>query len=132
MERGEFDSRAVIVNRRRLAAGAPGGRQNRRISRGRKRMKASEHINDGASTATARATEAMQVHDVVASISTLDCIDIDYARTPFIKIQLAAASARFTTVFMTTRNPNDFLVFKNNYTYNSLKENIIRYVHVFM
>ncbi|GBP64061.1 hypothetical protein EVAR_44144_1 [Eumeta japonica] len=40
--------------------------------RGRKRMKASEQINDGASTPAVGATEAMQVDDVIASISTLD------------------------------------------------------------
>ncbi|GBP47712.1 hypothetical protein EVAR_14243_1 [Eumeta japonica] len=95
-------------------------------------MKVSEQINDGASTPAAGATESMQVGDVIASISTLGCMDFDYVQTPIIKTHLAAASARFTTMFITTRNPKDLLVFKNsNYTYNSLKENIIRDVHVF-
>ncbi|GBP37764.1 hypothetical protein EVAR_29966_1 [Eumeta japonica] len=53
--------------------------------RGRKRMKTSEQINDGASTRAVEATEAMQVDNVIASISTMDCIDIDYVRTPIIK-----------------------------------------------
>ncbi|GBP60926.1 hypothetical protein EVAR_51489_1 [Eumeta japonica] len=53
--------------------------------RGRKRMKVSEQINDGASTPAAGAAEAMQVDDVIASTSTLDCRDIDYVRTPIIK-----------------------------------------------
>ncbi|GBP96162.1 hypothetical protein EVAR_70074_1 [Eumeta japonica] len=35
--------------------------------RERKRMKASEQINDGTSTPAAEATEAMQVDDVIAS-----------------------------------------------------------------
>ncbi|GBP27089.1 hypothetical protein EVAR_16758_1 [Eumeta japonica] len=41
-------------------------------------MKASEQINECASTAAAGATEAMQVDDVIASTSMLDDIDIDY------------------------------------------------------
>ncbi|GBP07399.1 hypothetical protein EVAR_4772_1 [Eumeta japonica] len=40
-------------------------------------MKVSEQINDGASTPAAVATEAVQADDVIASISTLDCIDVD-------------------------------------------------------
>ncbi|GBP32578.1 hypothetical protein EVAR_23990_1 [Eumeta japonica] len=53
--------------------------------RGRKRMKVSEQINDGTSTPAAGATQAVQVDDLIASISTLDYIDIDYVRTPDIK-----------------------------------------------
>ncbi|GBP44957.1 hypothetical protein EVAR_84448_1 [Eumeta japonica] len=45
---------------------------------GRKRMKAFEYINDGASAPSAGATEIMHVDDVIASISKLSCIDIDY------------------------------------------------------
>ncbi|GBP43209.1 hypothetical protein EVAR_39265_1 [Eumeta japonica] len=52
--------------------------------RGRKRLKGSEQINDGTSTPAAGATEAMQVDDVIASILTLDCIDIDHVRTAII------------------------------------------------
>ncbi|GBP76854.1 hypothetical protein EVAR_87241_1 [Eumeta japonica] len=48
-------------------------------------MKTSEHINDGASTSAAGKTEAMQVNDAIASISTLDFIYVNYVRTPFIK-----------------------------------------------
>ncbi|GBP04341.1 hypothetical protein EVAR_6541_1 [Eumeta japonica] len=51
----------------------------------RGRMKACEPINDDTSTSAAGAAEAMLVHDVIASISTLDCIDIDYLRTPITK-----------------------------------------------
>ncbi|GBP14323.1 PiggyBac transposable element-derived protein 4 [Eumeta japonica] len=54
-------------------------------SQGRKRTKASEQINNGASTPEAGASEAMQVNDVIVSKSILDCIDIDYVRTPIIK-----------------------------------------------
>ncbi|GBP76236.1 hypothetical protein EVAR_61906_1 [Eumeta japonica] len=52
-----------------------------------KRITASEQVNDGASTpaAAAAATEAVQVDYVIASISTLDCLDIDYVRTRIIK-----------------------------------------------
>ncbi|GBP14891.1 hypothetical protein EVAR_75470_1 [Eumeta japonica] len=49
---------------------------------GRKRIKASEQINDGARIP---ATEATEAKHVILSISTLDCIDIDYLRTPIIK-----------------------------------------------
>ncbi|GBP72936.1 hypothetical protein EVAR_41152_1 [Eumeta japonica] len=42
----------------------------------------SEQINDGASTPAAGAAEAMQVDDVIASTSTLGCIDIDYISQP--------------------------------------------------
>ncbi|GBP93503.1 hypothetical protein EVAR_69140_1 [Eumeta japonica] len=45
-------------------------------------MKASQQINDGASTFTAGETEAMQLDDAFASISTLVSIDIDYVQTP--------------------------------------------------
>ncbi|GBP21434.1 hypothetical protein EVAR_12035_1 [Eumeta japonica] len=45
------------------------------LPKGRKRMKVSEQINDGASTPAAEPTEAMQVDDVITSISTLDCVD---------------------------------------------------------
>ncbi|GBP16455.1 hypothetical protein EVAR_10031_1 [Eumeta japonica] len=45
--------------------------------RGRKRVKACEQINDGASTPAAGATETMQVDGVIAYISALNCIDID-------------------------------------------------------
>ncbi|GBP80213.1 hypothetical protein EVAR_100090_1 [Eumeta japonica] len=38
-------------------------------------MKASEQINDGASAPAAGATEVIQVDDVIASTSRLDCID---------------------------------------------------------
>ncbi|GBP65534.1 hypothetical protein EVAR_98155_1 [Eumeta japonica] len=41
-------------------------------------MQASERIQEGDSTPAAGATEAMQADDVVASISTLYCINIDY------------------------------------------------------
>lgn len=68
--------------------------------RERKRMKASERINDGASTSAAGAPEPMQVDDVIASISTPDCIDIDCVRSPIMKTHWAAASARFTTTFV--------------------------------
>ncbi|GBP39382.1 hypothetical protein EVAR_95833_1 [Eumeta japonica] len=50
-----------------------------------KRMKASEQIDDGASTPAAGVTEAMQVDDIIVSISTLDCIDIDCVRRSIIK-----------------------------------------------
>ncbi|GBP22854.1 hypothetical protein EVAR_17208_1 [Eumeta japonica] len=41
------------------------------------------YINDGASTPAAGATEATQVDDVIAFVSTPDCTDdINYARTP--------------------------------------------------
>ncbi|GBP76754.1 hypothetical protein EVAR_58478_1 [Eumeta japonica] len=88
-------------------------------------MKASEQIDEGASTPAPRATEAVQVDDVVASTSTLDCTDVDYVRISILKTHLAAASARCTTTFTTTRNHKDFLEFKNNYTHNSLKESTI-------
>ncbi|GBP30910.1 hypothetical protein EVAR_28550_1 [Eumeta japonica] len=45
--------------------------------RRRKRMKASEQINDGVSILAAEATEAMQVDNLIAFISMLDCMDID-------------------------------------------------------
>ncbi|GBP09116.1 Ribonuclease 3 [Eumeta japonica] len=48
------------------------------------RMKASEQMNT-ASTLAAGPTEAMQLDDEIASISKLDCIDIEYVRTPIIK-----------------------------------------------
>ncbi|GBP67231.1 hypothetical protein EVAR_45064_1 [Eumeta japonica] len=48
-------------------------------------MKASEQINDGDIIPVAGATEAMQMDDLIASISTLDCIDIDYVHTPITK-----------------------------------------------
>jgi hypothetical protein len=38
--------------------------------RERKKMKASERVNDGASTSAAGAAEPMQVDDVIASVST--------------------------------------------------------------
>ncbi|GBP50594.1 hypothetical protein EVAR_29353_1 [Eumeta japonica] len=43
-------------------------------------MKASEQINDGAGTSVNGATEAMQVDNGIAPISTLDCIDIGIRR----------------------------------------------------
>lgn len=52
--------------------------------RERKKMKASERINDGASTSAAGAAEPMQVHDVIASVSTPGCIDIDVSCMPFV------------------------------------------------
>jgi hypothetical protein len=63
-------------------------------------MKASEWINDGASTSAAGAAEPMQVHDVIASVSTPGCIDIGCVRSPIMKTHWAAASARFTTTFV--------------------------------
>ncbi|GBP50186.1 hypothetical protein EVAR_97186_1 [Eumeta japonica] len=49
------------------------------------RMKASEQSDDGASAPAGGATEAMQVDDVIASVSILDCINVDLVRTPIIK-----------------------------------------------
>ncbi|GFY11481.1 hypothetical protein TNCV_3183191 [Trichonephila clavipes] len=54
--------------------------------RERKRMNATEWINDGASTSTAGAVEIMPVDDEIASILTPDCVGIDWAwemRHPF-------------------------------------------------
>ncbi|GBP60284.1 hypothetical protein EVAR_91566_1 [Eumeta japonica] len=53
--------------------------------RGRKRMKAAEQINDGASTSAAGVSEAIRADDVITSISTLDSTDINCGRTPIIK-----------------------------------------------
>ncbi|GBP84656.1 hypothetical protein EVAR_58879_1 [Eumeta japonica] len=50
----------------------------------RKRMSGSLHLLHYATTFPAGATEATQVDDVTASISTLDCID-NYQLTPIIK-----------------------------------------------
>ncbi|GBP33708.1 hypothetical protein EVAR_17034_1 [Eumeta japonica] len=52
--------------------------------RGRKRMKASEQSDDGASAPAGGATETMQVDDVIATVSILDCINVDLVRTPII------------------------------------------------
>jgi hypothetical protein len=52
--------------------------------RERKKMKASERINDGASTSAAGVAEPMQVHDVIGSVSTPGCIDIDVSCMPFV------------------------------------------------
>ncbi|GBP39546.1 hypothetical protein EVAR_32480_1 [Eumeta japonica] len=46
-----------------------------------KRLKASEQMTT-APIYRGRATEAVQVADVVASLSTLDCVDIGYVRSP--------------------------------------------------
>lgn len=46
-------------------------------------MKASDRINEGASTSTAGAAEPLQVDDVIASISEPNCIDIDYAQRKY-------------------------------------------------
>ncbi|GBP34352.1 hypothetical protein EVAR_7404_1 [Eumeta japonica] len=48
-------------------------------------MKTCKQINNGARTPAIGATEAMQVDDVIVSIPTLNCIDIDYERTQIIK-----------------------------------------------
>ncbi|GBP15471.1 hypothetical protein EVAR_9256_1 [Eumeta japonica] len=56
-----------------------------RDCRGCKIMKVSKHTTDGASTPAAGTTEAMQVDEVIASITTLECIDIEYVRIPIIK-----------------------------------------------
>ncbi|GBP41188.1 hypothetical protein EVAR_31313_1 [Eumeta japonica] len=50
-----------------------------------KRLKACKPIYDSASSPAAGATEHMQVNDVIASISALDYIDINYVRTPIIE-----------------------------------------------
>ncbi|GBP58925.1 hypothetical protein EVAR_46987_1 [Eumeta japonica] len=71
--------------------------------RGRKRKKASKQINDGACIPAAGATEAMQVDDLITSILTLDCIDIDYVRTSIIKTHLAASNG---SLHATARSPN--------------------------
>ncbi|GBP15445.1 hypothetical protein EVAR_80613_1 [Eumeta japonica] len=42
------------------------------------RMKASEQTNDGASTLVPGETRVVQVDEVIASVSTLGCKDIDY------------------------------------------------------
>ncbi|GBP64458.1 hypothetical protein EVAR_46222_1 [Eumeta japonica] len=73
-------------------------------------MKASEQINDDAITPAAEATEVMQVDDVIASTSTLDCIDIDYVRTPIIKDIVISNYSRFTTKFIITQNLKNFAV----------------------
>lgn len=53
--------------------------------RERKTMKASERINDDASTSTAGVAEPMQGDDVIASLSTPDSIDIDHQPITFLK-----------------------------------------------
>ncbi|GBP98408.1 hypothetical protein EVAR_65297_1 [Eumeta japonica] len=59
-------------------------------------MKVSEHINDGASTPAAGATEATQVDDVINRFSiNAGLLDIDYIEHRLLKTHLAAASATF-------------------------------------
>ncbi|GBP01119.1 hypothetical protein EVAR_23180_1 [Eumeta japonica] len=70
--------------------------------RGRKRIKASEQINDGAGTPAAGATEATQVDDVLIASINAGLLDIDYIEHRLLKTHLAAASAHFTTTIMTT------------------------------
>ncbi|GBP11186.1 hypothetical protein EVAR_6012_1 [Eumeta japonica] len=52
-------------------------------------MKASEQINYGAGTPAADETKAMQVDDIIVSLLSVDCIDVDidvdYVRPPIIK-----------------------------------------------
>ncbi|GBP47118.1 hypothetical protein EVAR_96075_1 [Eumeta japonica] len=60
---------------------------------GRKRMKAAEQINDGANTPATGVTEAMQMDHVIASISRLDCVDIDSVRIPIIKNTFSSSSS---------------------------------------
>ncbi|GBP05128.1 hypothetical protein EVAR_3447_1 [Eumeta japonica] len=55
-------------------------------------MKASEQINDGASTPVAGATDAMQADDIIASTSTLNCAVSIKCEHRLLKSHLAVAS----------------------------------------
>ncbi|GFR06380.1 helitron_like_N domain-containing protein [Trichonephila clavata] len=63
-------------------------------------MNVTERINDCAITSAAGAIEITQVDDEIASILTPDRIGIDCVRSLFMKTNMVAASARFTTTFV--------------------------------
>ncbi|CAD7087755.1 unnamed protein product [Hermetia illucens] len=66
----------------------------------RKIMNAADRINDGAGSSAARTAEIMQIGNENASTTTSDCVGVDCLRSSFMKTHWAAASARFTTMFI--------------------------------